>query len=328
MITGKNIVNRILAVVILPALLLAGAAIGPQGQVSAESRDCDSNAVIYCGALSVGGMIHKYNRGDGRNSAKSIQDIFGAFGIGPNDIRGMRGSVHNGVVTKDGKVFVGGKLVAVNAFTAGRQNMGGSTRHSNQGTVFYTRKPSVSFQSSKLQAFVVMRNGNFQFAVLTSCGNPVKASPRKEHHKRHHVDIGQARPVKHAPRKRPPPVSTTNICNGDTSNTNSGVASQGGNCSTNTTNNTSNTNITETTVVKTTSKQKPRPPAPPAPPTATRQAPAEAAVETPVRTAGSTAPAALPNVGAGNLLGIFGATATAGTIGYRIFLGRRLDLDR
>lgn len=319
MITGKKIVNRILAIIILPALLLAGAAMGPQAPASAESRDCDNNAVIYCGALSVGGMIHKYDRGDGRNSAKSIRSIFGAFGIGPGDIRGMRGSVQDGVVTKSGNVYVGGKLVATNAFTAGRQHMDGSARHSNDGTVFYTRKPSVSFQSDKLRAFVVMKNGTFQFAVLTSCGNPVKASPRKPHHKQH-MGIGQARPVKHAPRKRPPPVNTTNVCNGDTSNTNSGVASQGGNCSTNTTNNTSNTNVTKTTIVKTTSRQ--RPPAPPAP--AATQAPAEAVVETPVQTTGATTPAALPNVGAGNLLGLFGATATIGTIGYRIFLGRRL----
>jgi hypothetical protein len=35
----------------------------------------------------------------------------------------------------------------------------------------------VSFQQASLPAFVAMKNGSFQFAVIASCGNAVRATP-------------------------------------------------------------------------------------------------------------------------------------------------------
>jgi hypothetical protein len=68
-------------------------------------------------------------------------------------------------------------LVATNAMTAGRQNISGSTKMANGGTVYFMRPPSVSFKSSSLPAYVVMNNGRFSYAIIASCGNPVKATP-------------------------------------------------------------------------------------------------------------------------------------------------------
>jgi uncharacterized repeat protein (TIGR01451 family) len=80
-----------------------------------------------------------------------------------------------GSVTTENKVLIGDKVVATNAVTAGRQNMPGSTPIlSGQ---FYERPPSVSFNSSPLNAFVKMENDQFKYAVIMSCGNPVKATP-------------------------------------------------------------------------------------------------------------------------------------------------------
>jgi hypothetical protein len=320
-----SILRSLLAGVLLPALLIS-VWLSPQQAYAASGADCDNNAVVYCGASSVNGLIAKYNNGDGRNSAHSIQAIFNSFGISSSDIQAMGSTAQSGSVSSSGNVFVGNQLVATNALTAGRQNMAGSTRRGNQGTVFYTRPPRVSFQSSTLQAFVVMKNGVFQFAILTSCGNPVMAHPKPKPTpppQKPHPQTPAPAPTKPKPRTR----SSTNVCNGSTSNSNSGVASQSGNCSTNTTNN--------TTVMQ---AQTP-PPAPPAPeaeipPPSSSAAPESAPTESPPAETVAAAPVAtpaaekgpteLPNTGAGGILSIFGITSAVGTIGYRLFLGRYL----
>ena len=144
--------------------------------LSAQSgqRDCDSNAVIHCGVSSTAELKQKFNQD------QSIRIIFAGFGISKADVQGMNSSnTKQGVVTKDGKVMVNGEVVATGAMTGGRQNMPGSHQVTRNGVTFFKRPPSVSFQQSQLDALVVMRNGQFQFAVLNSCGNMVTATPKK-----------------------------------------------------------------------------------------------------------------------------------------------------
>ncbi|HSW97872.1 MAG TPA: hypothetical protein VLF89_08660 [Candidatus Saccharimonadales bacterium] len=145
----------------------------------------DSNAIIWCGANSNGSaqpsrITYTYNHGDGHNSAKSIQNIYGSgfFGITSSEIQNLGSTAKVGSVTKSGDVIVGGKVVATNAVTAGRLNISGSTKRTSNGTVFYTRPPKVSFLSNSLSAYVVMVNGKFKFAILISCGNPVIGTPK------------------------------------------------------------------------------------------------------------------------------------------------------
>jgi uncharacterized repeat protein (TIGR01451 family) len=168
----------------------AGASLFITSQTLAAATNgfnCDSNAVIYCGAETSKGaaaasqITSRYNSGDGHNSAASIHSIYGSswFGIGSSDIQNLSKNAQVGTVTKSGNVIVGGKTVATNALTAGRQNLTGSTKRTSNGTVFYTRTPQVSFTQSSLSAYVVMQNGQFKFAVLESCGNPVHATPNK-----------------------------------------------------------------------------------------------------------------------------------------------------
>src|SRR5579884_2215185 len=88
-------------------------------------RNCDSNAVIYCGAGSVNGLINKYDNGDGRNSVASIHNIYSCQGISGAMVNSMSSSsvdVRVGTVTKSGKVLVGGQVVATGAITGGRDN--------------------------------------------------------------------------------------------------------------------------------------------------------------------------------------------------------------
>lgn len=174
MVSTKKI-QRVAISLAASAMILFGTMVPAVTQ--AASQDCDANAVIWCGATSVGSLQHSYWNGDGHNSAASIEHIYAWFGITGSAINGMNTTSVNGTVTKSGQVLVGGKVVATGAVTGGRQNISGSTQESWGGTTFWARKPSVSFLDNSLTAFVVMKNGQFQFAVLTACGNAVKATP-------------------------------------------------------------------------------------------------------------------------------------------------------
>ncbi|HVW23188.1 MAG TPA: PKD domain-containing protein [Candidatus Saccharimonadales bacterium] len=143
-----------------------------------HAADCDSNAVIRCGVNSINDVQNAYSG--------SVKQIYNCMGISTSDINNMSKGLDSngtgvveGTVNTQGQVIVNGDVVATGALTGGRQNMPGSTnRTADCGTSFYQRPPSVSFQQSSLSALVDMKNGVFQFAIINSCGNPVKATPK------------------------------------------------------------------------------------------------------------------------------------------------------
>lgn len=137
--------------------------------LAAAPRDCDSNAIMWCGAYGKNELLFKYRYGDGHNAAKNLQLLYAAWGIGEG---GMKAAV-DGSVTKDGRVIVGGKTVATGARSGGRQFLAGSTKERG----VWMRPTSVSFRSQSLAAYVYMKNGVFQWAVIKSCGNMVAATP-------------------------------------------------------------------------------------------------------------------------------------------------------
>ncbi|HET7320790.1 MAG TPA: hypothetical protein VFI84_04395 [Candidatus Saccharimonadales bacterium] len=177
----RLIIRRAIASAAVLPLLMFPTMAGALSAGGDKTVNCDDNAVLYCGALSSDNLIHKYDNGDGKNSAQSIHDIYSytKFGITSTEVHAIGSTAVAGTVTKTGNVIVGGKVVATNAMTAGRQQLSGGTKTSSGGTTFYVRSPSVSFTQDTLDAYVVMKNGAFQFAILSSCGNPVAATPVK-----------------------------------------------------------------------------------------------------------------------------------------------------
>lgn len=184
--------SQLKARAIAGAFILAISSIAAAATITAASAspvstpDCDNNAVVVCGATNVSQLQQKYNNKNGvtsgniKESQSTIHNIYNysKFAISSSDISSMSSQAVSGYVTKSGDVYAGGKLVATGALTAGRQNISGSTKVTGNGTTFYTRKPSVSFQNDELSAMVDMKNGVFQFAILNSCGNPVAATPK------------------------------------------------------------------------------------------------------------------------------------------------------
>ncbi len=156
---------------LLTLALLLGSVWVPASVDAQEARDCDDNAVIRCGALSVPELKQRYNEND-----RNTQRIFSAFGI--NNTSQFDGMVM-GSVSGSGQVYVGDQLVATDAQTAGRQYIEGGLNTPIADGLAYRRSPSVSFvnPAGSLPALVKLNNGRYQFAVITSCGNPVAASP-------------------------------------------------------------------------------------------------------------------------------------------------------
>lgn len=160
------------------ALVLAFATavvMAPNLQAQSSVRDCDSNAIIYCGALTQAELKQKYSA----NASNDLPAVFSYYGISAGDIDGTSSEIKMGEVTKDGRVLVDGKVVATGAKSVGRQNMSGSSAVKIGDKTYYERATSISFRSNSLSAIVMMKNGQFHRAILTSCGNPVVAVPVK-----------------------------------------------------------------------------------------------------------------------------------------------------
>jgi len=144
---------------------------------ASSGRDYDDNAVIYGGALSLDELAAYINSGsDGRHG--DIQTIFHTLGIYPNEFNGQIDGANrqtlDGYVHKDGSVtLASGQTVARGVISAGRTYLDGSTADVF-GLPIYWRPPAISMVPDSLSAFVHLVNGKFSWAVIKSCGNPVK----------------------------------------------------------------------------------------------------------------------------------------------------------
>ena len=147
-------------------LSLLSASLVPSFATTNTPRDYDSNSVMYGGAYTKDEFINKMNKGDGKHT--DLKQIYvNEFGLNTDQIS----SWVDGSVTKTGTVVYNNEVVGKNVLSAGRSNMSGSVRIGS----LYWRSPSVSFVSTSIPAWIrIDVNGNASYAILKSCGNPVK----------------------------------------------------------------------------------------------------------------------------------------------------------
>lgn len=179
----KRIYKKLNAVSMAAALVVGVGAAVAMGNVSAQSCatlgapfDGPGNSVIGNGAPSVTKVQSAYA------SDATVRDIYNAspFNISTQDINNLcSASVVTGKIMRNGDVYVGNKLVGTNGISAGRENIPGSTKVTNNGFTFYERPPSVGFAAGvqSLTIYAFMQNGQFKFGVMSACGNPVHATP-------------------------------------------------------------------------------------------------------------------------------------------------------
>lgn len=144
-----------------------GVAVAPTALAKIDNTpDCDTVAIIKCGAFSESKLKAAYDD----NDYGDLKKVYDAFGISRSDMNGFV----DGIVYRNGNVTVDGKVVATDAMTAGR-NYGGTAINGTKNVGKY----SVSkFVDEGQTAMVKMVNGTFSFAIVKACGNPVTAKPK------------------------------------------------------------------------------------------------------------------------------------------------------
>lgn len=171
--------NKLKAMVlVLVAAVAAGAWMFADASRIDTGRDCDKFAVIRCGTHSAAELRQEY---DSRGTSKSggnksslrqsdIPAIFSAMGISRAS---LEGDYHHGYVDRSGNVRLGDRIVAKNARTAIRNLRGGSAISGSSTARIHSTSAMASAQAALIK---LNSKGQFMFAVMKPCGNPVQAT--------------------------------------------------------------------------------------------------------------------------------------------------------
>jgi hypothetical protein len=166
-----------LAIVVLGAFVATISTPGSSSAVSFNvARDNTSNSIIYSngvgGAMTTSELYSKYSQ------STAAQHVFSAYHISASDVKNLGSIAVSGYATKDGNVYTSdGKLVATNAYSAGFHPQSHSAKHTYLGTTYYNTANKYVFLSNTIHGWVVMKFGVFQYMILASCGNPLRATP-------------------------------------------------------------------------------------------------------------------------------------------------------
>jgi LPXTG-motif cell wall-anchored protein len=189
--------NRAGQCIITVGLLLGG--IIPATALAASSNASSGNDMMCGGASSPTQFAHKLDYGDScDHSATELRQLYTRVNADVTAKNIMNGNTTYGTVTKSGDVMVGGKVVATNATSYGRTDLGDSQMVGSTSDPLYGRPPAVSFLSNSLPAMVHIVNGTFRYAIVESCGNLVTATPK----------MAALKPAVVAPTPTPTPTPT------------------------------------------------------------------------------------------------------------------------
>ncbi len=161
--------------IVVIALVAIAAAVAPfVAKAESQPRDCDTNAMMHCGAYTKTEFDSKYKNGDVLHTGANLIHVYAETGFSKTAFDST--ATVDGSVTKDGKVIVNGTAVATAAHSFGRLFISGSNC-SDEHKVgdLWERSTECSFRSDSLSAWVYLKDGVFEWAVLKSCGNTVLA---------------------------------------------------------------------------------------------------------------------------------------------------------
>ncbi|MGO3701876.1 MAG: hypothetical protein ACTJG2_01635 [Candidatus Saccharimonadales bacterium] len=185
---GVSIVNKfrylassktaVAALFVLTLMLTAGIGVYKMGlgQAQAATGDCSSNSIIKCGVSDYNGLTAAYDK----NEYGDIRNIMDHYWIKRTPAAGDR--VVMGHANNKGEVIADGRVVANNAASIGREPIAHSNPIEIKGKTYYqtTHVGGLAFKdrSSSLKTIVVLdAKGNFKYAIILACGNPIYAKP-------------------------------------------------------------------------------------------------------------------------------------------------------
>jgi hypothetical protein len=157
---------------IAATVMVLGTVVAPL-TAEAATRDCVSNSIEWCGAMTKSEWVNKVHNGDGHNTAANIQKIYFHEGRGITEADFKSSATVDGTVYKDGRVVVNGKTVATGGKSIGRSWQPGAVK---SGSVWMTPNQN-AFLSGSISAWVDMSGGKFHWFILKSCGNAGVATP-------------------------------------------------------------------------------------------------------------------------------------------------------
>ncbi len=169
-ISLKKKITGFLFLTILTAAIIVPLLANPK---TASARwECNPQNVINCGVNDKTDLVNQITSGDGVHS--DLKTIFSNIGILPADIQNQ--NTMGGVVTRDGRVILAnGQVVATNVVMGFRQ-IPGLTGTPFDGLVWNSVPNLIGPNDPQESAYIYMFNGQFQYAVLLTCGNPVLRS--------------------------------------------------------------------------------------------------------------------------------------------------------
>lgn len=143
-----------------------------------DPGDCGPSSIITCGTQNVQQIIDKYNTYN--EQAAIIQTTFNHYGIGlPQleqlNLHAVEGTIYNDFFADHDVIMVGDKVVAMNARTAGREFVNGSTKIGSFDDVNIYERPYHLSNHSPKHVFILMDGERFVFGIIESCGNPLIA---------------------------------------------------------------------------------------------------------------------------------------------------------
>ena len=338
----------LLALVFAASALLIGAA-GLRNAGATFIQDCKPNSIIVCGVPTADAFIADVRANSDGHGNHDLQAVYSDFGLAPSDYSKFVTSARSGTAFQNGTVVVDGKTVATNAWSIGRTQFSYTTPITIDGHTYYKAQDTQVLLQNLPVMVMFNAQGQMQFAVMNSCGNPIKGQNVVPKFSCDLLQMSSVNGQKNTFDFTTKATATNNakLVNvvytfGDgTSATETNLSTKVRHTYTsNTCMNSGNTctamatvtvslpgNQTVTATSAACKKQitlsVPKPPSPTPPPAPTPTPPP--ATTTSVTTPPTPPPAALPNTGAGSAAGLFVVVSAGGYFGYRLVLRRRLN---
>lgn len=175
--TPKQLVVAGVFTVALAGVVAGGVAIKQHTQAASMPRECDSNAILRCGAITPSEFIGDV-RSDNGGTQKDLKTIYADSRVGDlggEDYDRFKSTARMGKVYKNGDVIVDGQKVMTGANSLGREKFNSHRQPITiGGKTYYYSSTNASFAADSIDAMVMFDgDGTVETVILTSCGNPV-----------------------------------------------------------------------------------------------------------------------------------------------------------
>lgn len=172
--------KALVSVMFVMAVMLTGVGVYQFNQTAADAAspcNAQTNNIVPSGTHSYGDVTRHYNA----NTCGDVKAIYDHYWIKPNLAAGDR--VLNGTSNNRGEVVADGRVVARNAASIGRHKIHSSSQPiSIAGQGYYQTShvggKAFADPNASLATIVVLdKAGNFKYAIIKACGNPIYATP-------------------------------------------------------------------------------------------------------------------------------------------------------